>query len=78
MDSVPDLIKLRELIGKEMEVKVIDVNEKEEKLIVSEKAVWEDSQKAVLTSITFTSISLPINSRSFSKMRFLSPPVTRG
>lgn len=44
------LEKLRELIGKDMEVKVIDVNEKEEKLIVSEKAVWEDSQKAVLES----------------------------
>ena len=44
------LEKLRELIGKEMEVKVIDVNEKEEKLIVSEKAVWEDTQKAVLES----------------------------
>ena len=42
------LEKLRELINKELEVKVIDVNEKEEKLIVSEKAVWEDSQKAVL------------------------------
>ena len=44
------LEKLRELINQEMEVKVIDVNEKEEKLIVSEKAVWEDSQKAVLES----------------------------
>ena len=44
------LEKLQELIGKELEVKVIDVNEKEEKLIVSEKAVWEDSQKAVLES----------------------------
>jgi len=44
------LEKLRELIGKELEVKVIDVDEKEEKLIVSEKAVWEDSQKAVLES----------------------------
>lgn len=42
--------KLREMIGKEMEVKVIDVDEKEEKLIVSERAVWEDSQKAVLES----------------------------
>jgi small subunit ribosomal protein S1 len=29
---------------------VIDVDEKEEKLIVSERAVWEDSQKAVLES----------------------------
>lgn len=44
------LEKLRELINKELEVKVIDVNEKEEKLIVSEKAVWEDTQKAVLES----------------------------
>ncbi len=44
------LEKLRELINKELEVKIIDVDEKEEKLIVSEKAVWEDSQKAVLDS----------------------------
>ena len=44
------LEKLRELMNKELEVKVIDVNEKEEKLIVSEKAVWEDTQKAVLES----------------------------
>ncbi len=44
------LEKLRELIGKEMQVKVIDVNQKEEKLIVSQKAVWEDEQKAVLDS----------------------------
>jgi small subunit ribosomal protein S1 len=44
------LDKLRELVGQELEVKVIDVDEKEEKLIVSERAVWEDSQKAVLES----------------------------
>ena len=44
------LEKLRELMGKEMQVKVIDVNQKEEKLIVSQKAVWEDEQKAVLDS----------------------------
>jgi len=42
------LEKLQELIGKDLEVKVIDVNENEEKLIVSEKSVWEDAQKAVL------------------------------
>jgi ribosomal protein S1 len=42
------LEKLQELIGQDLEVKVIDVDEKEEKLIVSEKAVWEDAQKAVL------------------------------
>lgn len=42
------LEKLHELIGKDLEVKVIDLDEREEKLIVSEKAVWEDAQKAVL------------------------------
>lgn len=42
------LEKLRELSGQELEVKIIDVDEREEKLIVSERAVWEDSQKAVL------------------------------
>ncbi len=39
---------LRTLIGMTLQVKVIDINQKEEKLIVSEKAVWEDEQKAVL------------------------------
>ena len=41
---------LKLLIGKNMQVKVIDVNQKDDKLIVSEKAVWEDEQKAVLDS----------------------------
>jgi small subunit ribosomal protein S1 len=41
---------LQRLIGIDMQVKVIDVDQKEEKLIVSEKAVWEDDQKAVLDS----------------------------
>jgi small subunit ribosomal protein S1 len=44
------LEKLREIAGQELEVKIIDVDEKEEKLIVSERAVWEDAQKAVLES----------------------------
>jgi len=42
------LEKLQELVGKELEVKVIDADENDEKLIVSEKSVWEDAQKAVL------------------------------
>jgi small subunit ribosomal protein S1 len=41
---------LKSLIGEELQVKVLDANEKEEKLIVSEKEVWEDDQKAVLDS----------------------------
>jgi len=44
------LDKLNEIIGHDLEVKIIDVDEDEEKLIVSERAVWEDSQKAVLES----------------------------
>ncbi len=50
------LDKLREMTGKEFEVKVIDVDEKEEKLIVSERAVWEDSQKAVLEAYKINDI----------------------
>ena len=42
------LEQLKKLAGVKMQVKVIDVNQKEDKLIVSEKAVWEDEQKAVL------------------------------
>ncbi len=41
---------LKGLIGRELQVKVLDANDKEDKLIVSEKAVWEDEQKAVLES----------------------------
>lgn len=41
---------LQQLVGKEFTVKVIDVDQKDEKLIVSEKEVWEDEQKAVLDS----------------------------
>ncbi|OGH58676.1 MAG: hypothetical protein A2725_03190 [Candidatus Magasanikbacteria bacterium RIFCSPHIGHO2_01_FULL_33_34] len=42
------LEKLKKLIGEKVQVKVLDANQKEDKLIVSEKAVWEDEQKAVL------------------------------
>jgi small subunit ribosomal protein S1 len=42
------LEKLKELVGKSVDVKVIDVSEDEEKLIVSEKAVWETKQEGVI------------------------------
>jgi small subunit ribosomal protein S1 len=42
------LEKLKELVGKMVDVKVIDVSEDEEKLIVSEKAVWESKQEGVI------------------------------
>ncbi|MBI3290701.1 S1 RNA-binding domain-containing protein [Candidatus Falkowbacteria bacterium] len=44
------LDRLKSYIGKEFEVKVIDALEAEEKLIVSEKAGWEEKQKDVIAS----------------------------
>jgi small subunit ribosomal protein S1 len=43
------LEKLKSFVGRTMEVRVIDVNEQDEKLIVSEKAVWEEKQKNVIS-----------------------------
>lgn len=42
------LEKLKTYVGIGMTARVIDVNEEEEKLIVSEKAVWEEKQKSVI------------------------------
>src|SRR5688572_16640284 len=47
-DKIKILEKLKSFVGQSMNVKIIDVNEREEKLIVSEKAVWEEAQKGVL------------------------------
>lgn len=44
------LEKLRSFIGQNLQVKVLDVDEKENKLIVSEKAVWEAEKKNLLDS----------------------------
>lgn len=44
------LEQLQDMIGTSLQVKVLDVDQRQEKLIVSEKAVWEDDQKAVLES----------------------------
>ncbi len=49
-DKMRILECLQALAGLELQVKVIDVSEQDDKLIVSEKAVWEDDQKAVLDS----------------------------
>src|SRR3989344_4333863 len=43
------LEKLRSYVGSKMNVRVIDVSEGEEKMIVSEKTVWEDTQKNVIS-----------------------------
>jgi small subunit ribosomal protein S1 len=42
------LDKLNQLVNKTLEVKIIDVDEEDEKLIVSEKAAWEEKQKDLL------------------------------
>ncbi|HTM67667.1 MAG TPA: S1 RNA-binding domain-containing protein [Candidatus Binatia bacterium] len=47
-DKSKILEKLKTFVGRSLDVRVIDVNEGEEKLIVSEKAVWEDKQKNVI------------------------------
>ncbi len=43
------LEKLKSLIGTQLDVKIIDVSEEGEKLIVSEKAVWESKQVGMLS-----------------------------
>lgn len=48
-DKQKILEKLRSLVGKEITVKVIDADPKEEKVIVSEKSVWEDAKKQMLS-----------------------------
>ncbi len=44
------LEKLKTFVGIPLEVKVIDVGEEEEKLIVSEKAAWEEKQKNIISA----------------------------
>jgi small subunit ribosomal protein S1 len=39
---------LKSYVGKKFDVKVFDANENEDKLIVSEKAAWEETQKDVI------------------------------
>jgi small subunit ribosomal protein S1 len=48
-DKSKILEKLKTYIGESMDVRVIDVNERENKLIVSEKAVWEERQKDIIS-----------------------------
>ncbi len=44
------LERLKTYVGDTFEVKIIDINDEEEKLIVSEKAVWEEKQRDVISS----------------------------
>lgn len=47
-DKSKILVALRRFIGTNFKVKVIDINEQEEKLIVSEKAAWDEKQQKTL------------------------------
>lgn len=43
------LEKLREFVGQTIKVKVLDFSEKEKKIIFSEKSIWEEDQKEILS-----------------------------
>ena len=49
-DRARILEKLRGFIGQALKVKAIDVDEKSNKLIFSEKSVWEDEKKSMLSA----------------------------
>lgn len=55
-DKQKILEKLNDFVGQSFKVKILDLNEKDEKLIVSEKAVWESEQKNVISQINVGSI----------------------
>ncbi len=48
-DKSKILVALKKFIGTTFKVKIIDINENEEKLIVSEKAAWEEKQNKSLS-----------------------------
>ncbi|MBT3231010.1 S1 RNA-binding domain-containing protein [Candidatus Uhrbacteria bacterium] len=45
------LDKLKSFVGKKMRVQILDMNIDDEKLIVSEKTIWESEQKNVISQI---------------------------
>lgn len=47
-DKSKILEKLRDFVGKDIEVKILDIDEQEEKLIASEKLAWSEKQKDVI------------------------------
>lgn len=50
-DKQKILDKLKEFVGQKLRVQILDLNEADEKLIVSEKAIWESEQKNVISTI---------------------------
>jgi len=50
------LERLKSYIGQDFDVKIIDVHEAEDKLIVSEKSSWEEKQKDVIASFKVSDV----------------------
>ncbi len=50
-DKQKILEKLGEFVGKNTNVRILDLNEQDEKLIVSEKTLWESEQHGVISQI---------------------------
>lgn len=50
------LEKLKSIVGKDIEVKVITLDRDEQKLIVSEKAAWQDRQQDVFTKYSIGTV----------------------
>jgi small subunit ribosomal protein S1 len=55
-DKQKILDKLQEFVGQKLSVKILDLNEEDEKLILSEKAVWESEQKNIISQIAIGNI----------------------
>ncbi len=51
-DKQKILERLKDYIGKSFSMKVLDVDEREEKIIFSEKSIWEDEQKSLISSFS--------------------------
>lgn len=51
-DKQKILDKLNSFIGQSIKVKILDLNDQDDKLIVSEKTLWEKEQKDVISQIT--------------------------
>lgn len=49
-DKAKILEHLKEFVNKKLCVKVIDANERDEKLIVSEKEAWQDTQQGIISN----------------------------
>ncbi len=55
-DKTKILEKLKTLVGSELEVRVMTLDEEEKKLIVSEKDAWQDKQKDIISRYQVSSV----------------------